>query len=99
MKKLFKSIYSLFKAKPISKTSPRILNMWEHESWGNSIFFMSWEDRVVAGFLSEIPEKGDILRCKMETGKIARFEFTEVDRMSNPPDQFFATVKDLNYEI
>jgi len=79
-------------------SKPRIISMWEHSGWGNSIFFTDWDKRTVAGHLNPTPKKGDILRCKMESGKIARFEFAEVDVMSDPKDQFFAKMSDMEYE-
>lgn len=77
---------------------PRIIPMWDHTGWGNAIYFINWEERKVAGHLYPIPEKGDILRSKMESGSIARFEVNEVTQPSNPKDMFFATVTDLGYE-
>ena len=77
---------------------PRIISMWEHSGWGNSINWMDWDKRRVYGHLTPTPKKGDILMAKMESGKIARFEFKEVDVMRDPSDQFFATVSYLGYE-
>lgn len=77
---------------------PRIISMWEHSGWGNSINWMDWDKRKVYGHMTPTPKKGDILRAKMESGKIARFEFKEVDVMRDPSDQFFGTVSDLEYE-
>lgn len=70
---------------------PRIISMWKHSGWGNSIYFTAFH-------LTPTPKEVDILRCKMESGKIARFKFDKVDVMSDPKDQFFATVSDLEYE-
>jgi hypothetical protein len=78
---------------------PRVISVWMHNAWGNSIFFLDWERRRVSGHLKEIPEEGDILRAKMDSGKIARFQFVEVKRMHDPRDMFFATVSDLEYEV
>lgn len=72
--------------------------MWEHSSWGNSIFWIDWDKRKVSGFLPNIPKKGDILQCKMESGKIAQFKFELVEVMNDPKDQFFALVSDLDYK-
>lgn len=77
---------------------PRIISMWEHSGWGNSIYFLNYDKRRIAGHLSPTPKEGDILRCKMESGKIFRYKFDKVDVMSDPRDQFFATVTDLEYE-
>ena len=45
---------------------PRIISMWEHSGWGNSINWRDWEKRSIYGHLNQIPKKGDILRCKMD---------------------------------
>lgn len=74
---------------------PRIISMWEHSGWGDSIYFTDWNKRRVAGHLTPTPKEGDILRSKMESGKIAYFKFEKVNVMLNPRDQFFATVSDL----
>lgn len=87
---------SIFKKE--TTETPRIITMDEHGTWGNSISFFDWESRRVTGHMRQKPKVKDILRCKMSSGKVARFEFTEVKSMSDPPDQFFATVKDLDYE-
>jgi hypothetical protein len=80
-------------------SKPCIISMWEHSGWGNSICFTDWEKRRIAGHMTPTPKKGDILRSKMESGKIARFTFEKVDVMSDPRDQFFATVSDFEYEV
>lgn len=77
---------------------PRVISMWEHSGWGNSIYFSDWNTRRVTGHLTPTPKEGDILRVKMESGRIARFKFKEVRVMSDPKDQFFATVSVLGYE-
>lgn len=75
----------------------KIINMWEHTTWGNNIEFFDWESRKIVGWLGSKPNKGDEIRSKMQSGKIARFEVKEVENCSNPDDMFFATVKDLDY--
>jgi hypothetical protein len=77
---------------------PRIISMWEHSGWGNLINWMDWYERKVYGFMTPTPKEGDILRAKMENGKIAKFEFIHVEVMLDPSDQFFATVSDLGYD-
>lgn len=77
---------------------PRIISMWEHSALGNSINWIYWDKLKVYGHLTPTPKEGDILRAKMESGKIARFEFKEVNVMRDPCDQFFATVSYLEYE-
>jgi len=77
----------------------RIISIWEHSGWGNTIYWRDWENRKICGHLASPPEKGDILRSKMTSGKTARFRFEFVEIMLDPPDQFFATVSDLGYEL
>ena len=75
-----------------SSTIPRI---WECD--GYSAFFMNYDTRRVSGWASRQPKVGDKLRCSMQSGKVAEFEFTEVEGCLDPRDQYFATVKDLGY--
>lgn len=79
------------------KKSVQTILMWEHQGWGNSIGWMNWSKRKVFGHMTPCPSKGDILQCKMESGKIASFRFKNVEVMRDPSDQFFATVEDMNY--
>lgn len=92
LKKLFTK-----KVKEIPKTG-RVINMWEHDGWGDSIYFNNWEERQIVGWMMDRPKIGDILRSKMESGKIARFQVVSVDLKTDPHDMFFAKLKDLNYE-
>lgn len=70
--------------------------MWEHAGWGDSIYFIE-EMKKVAGHLRDKPNKGDLLYCKMQSGKIGSFKVTNVRYMPDPRDQFFADVKPLKY--
>lgn len=65
---------------------------------GSNLFWMDWEKRRLGGFaIANGPKVGDKLECVMKSGKTAVFEFTKVDWMMDPKDQFFATVKDVKY--
>lgn len=64
--------------------------------WGNAISWLSWDTRRVTGHKSVPPMKGDYLIAELGQGE-AVFQFTTVERMHDPPDQFFATVKDIGY--
>ena len=75
----------------------RIINIWEHNGWGNSIRWLDWDNRRLSGHLSTPPSVGDEVRSKMDTGKIARFLITAVKRLEDPPDMFFANVSDIGY--
>lgn len=75
----------------------RIINLWEHAGWGDSIMFYDWEKRRLVGHLGKRPKIGDEIRSKMESGKIGRFLVSEVEYCRDPNDMFFCTVKDLKY--
>jgi hypothetical protein len=81
----------------IQEEAKRIISMDEYSYWGDSIFFTDWEKRMVAGHMRFIPSVGDVLQCKMESGKIAQFRFDSVTKMTDPKDQFVAVVSDLEY--
>ena len=74
------------------KRTKKIIKMWEHESWGNNIFFNNWNNRDVVGWMPVIPEVGDILLCKMASGKVRSFEFVAIKKCYDPKDMFFAKV-------
>lgn len=74
-----------------------VINMNEHKHWGDNIYFFDWAKRRIVGWMTPIPKVGDELRCKMRSGKIARFEVVEVEHQRDPSDMFFATVKDIGY--
>jgi hypothetical protein len=74
-----------------------IISMDEYSYWGDSIFFTDWKKRMVAGHMRFIPRVGDVLQCKMKSGKTAQFRFESVTKMTDPKDQFFAVVSDLEY--
>lgn len=80
------------------KLEPRTITLSEHKSWGDDIFWSSFDERRLSGWMRERPAVGDIIRAEMRSGHIARFRVTTVKLMSDPPDMFFATVTDLGYE-
>jgi len=101
MNGIFKNLFK--RLKPIEEchiqnVAPSTFSLWEHRGWGDSINWQDWEKRSLYGLMTPKPKVRDILRAKMESGKIARFEFTEVREMADPKDMFFATVRDLEYE-
>jgi hypothetical protein len=71
--------------------------MWEHHTWGNRLQIFSWENRKIVGWLGTKPENGDKLHIKMQSGKIAEFEILNVKHCHDPPDMFFADIKDIRY--
>lgn len=64
--------------------------------WGNRIEFSDWEKRRVVGWKAHIPERGDRLIAELTMG-MAKFRFASVERCSDPPDMFFATLEDEGY--
>ena len=79
------------------KYTGRVINMWEHNGWGDSMYFISFQGRRVTGHMWQKPRIGDELRSRMKSGKVARFLVVSVDNPGDPPDQFFCTVSDLDY--
>lgn len=67
--------------------------------WGHNLFWMSWKGRQIGGHHPKCWdfEKGQEIRSRMESGKIARFKITEVERPSDPKDQLFIKVQDVGY--
>ena len=74
-----------------------ILNMWEHNGWGDCVHWSDFESRRISGHLQERLKTDDEIRSKMESGKIARFKVKSVEQMTDPPDQFFATLSYIGY--
>lgn len=97
--KLLHTITNFFKRSPKAPDrEPRIITMEHHSGWGDSIYFWDFKKRRVTGHMTPKPEKGDILRCMMDSGRVARFEFVEIKHSNSVHDLFWATMKDLNYE-
>lgn len=74
-----------------------VINLWEHNSWGNNVYFFDYDERKLVGWLTPLPKVGDEVRSKMQSRKIARFEIISIDVKKDPPDMFFAIVKDIGY--
>jgi hypothetical protein len=72
--------------------------MEDHNGWGNRVDWCDFETRRVDGHMTPIPEVGDRIISKMESGKRGVFEIISVKRGYNTTDQFFATVKDIGLE-
>ena len=94
---------NFFKTKKVTEVSninedQNIIDMWQHNSWGDLVDWVNWDKRILSGFLRNKPKNGDILRCKMNSGKIARFTIKNVEYKSDPRDMFFAEADDLGYE-
>lgn len=65
--------------------------------WGNAINWQRYPDLVV-GWQGVSPEVGDILFCKLKSGKRGVWRFKRIERQYDPPDMFFADVEPLGYE-
>lgn len=74
-----------------------IINLWEHNSWGNSVYFSDFKNRKITGHLSPRPKVGDEIRSKMSNGKIGRFLVKEIEYCRDPNDMFFCNVEDFGY--
>lgn len=83
----------MFGMKKKSTPSSDVMGGW----WGNKIEWFDWERRRVVGWKQERPKVGDYLYAQMQSGKWAKFRYTEVDLKWDPPDMFFGTVKDIGY--
>ena len=90
------SIFERFK--PSIKLTGYVYDMQRHLGWGNAINWSNYEKRRVYGHLQRRPRVGDELISKMESGKIARFVFTNVEYSTDPHDMFFADLTDIGYE-
>lgn len=73
------------------------IDIWEHKDWGDNVYFLDWKERKIVGWMKPLPKIGDEIRSKMRSGKIARFEIVKIKVEQDPPDMFFATVKDIGY--
>jgi hypothetical protein len=71
--------------------------MEQHQGWGDRIGWFNYPTRI-EGHLQDRPKVGDRVTCQMKSGKVGVFRVTEVKTFTDPPDQFFATVKPLGYE-
>lgn len=74
-----------------------IINLWEHNGWGNNVYFSDFKNRKITGHLSPRPKVGDEIRSKMSSGKIGRFLVKEIEYCRDPNDMFFCDVEDLGY--
>lgn len=76
------------------KPTGKIINMWQHKSWGNSIIWSDFEKRRIVGWMPSKPVVGDEIRCRMSSGKTARFLVKDVEYAFDPRDMFFANLED-----
>jgi hypothetical protein len=75
----------------------RVIKMWKHKSWGDSIIWDEPNTRIM-GWLENKPDRGDKILSKMKSGKIGIFRITNVEHCRDPNDMFFADVMFDGYE-
>lgn len=86
-----------FKRKEETWTPNRVINVWEHNGWGNSISWNDWDKRKLGGHLTPKPRVDDEIRDKLESGKIGRFRVRNVDYVASVHDMFWCNVSDVGY--
>ncbi len=75
----------------VPKREPKV-----HYCDGLTLFFFDYKTRRITGWSYDVRE-GDEIRCKMASGKVARFRVTSLDRMTDPTHQYFGDVTDIGY--
>lgn len=77
----------------------KIIDMQNHNGWGNNISWSSWEKRRIYGHVSWAIKSqiGDEIRCLSESGQTMRFKVKSVETPGDPKDMFFATLEDIGY--
>ena len=75
----------------------RIIRMWEHRCWGDSIRWIDADSRRLTGWLTPLPKVNDELHCDMRSGKTGRFRITKVKYCTDPSDMFFADAEWMGY--
>ena len=70
------------------------MNRWNID--GVNVFFFDWKTRKISGWSYNI-KVGDLIHASMQSGKVAEFRVTEINRMNDPKDQYFGTVEDVRY--
>lgn len=81
------------------KKGKRIIRMWEHKSWGNTIAWFDFDRRRLVGWLSTTPRKGDYVFGRLAPGDVYVWKITRLERQDSPGDMFFADAKDIGYLI
>lgn len=71
--------------------------MRTHTIGKGTMFWFDYDKLKVSGWSNYINE-GDIVRSKMQSGKIGLFKIKKIKRMIDPRDQYFAIVEPWKYE-
>lgn len=105
LKKVFTPYKPEFKeGEPVTlRKDYRVFN--QGGAWGNNIVIQHQlrnDDGLLYGYKvyghSHItPQENDVFLCKMQSGRISVFYFTEVKRETDPPDMFYAQTLCLGY--
>lgn len=67
--------------------------------WGMSVqWFGDTPGTKVVGWMSRRPRIGDILLAPMQSGRIGKYVFTDVDYKLDPKDMFFGDVELIGVE-
>jgi len=97
-----KSIVTSFSRKKAENKKPKLtgkeFNMWEHNGWGDTIYWRNFNERTMHGHSPSDIKVGDVINAKMQSGKVAQFVVVKIEYMRDPSDQFFCTVSDLGYK-
>ena len=97
MKKVLNKFLNLFKDNKI-KTTGYVYNMDKHNSWGNSINWLNWDERKITGHFSNPRlEIGDTLLFTTRSGKIGKVIISSIEYCNDPIDMFFGKVIDDGY--
>jgi len=82
----------------VNNSPNRIVNIWEHKSWGDNIGWIDWDGKKIYGFSSPyLYDEQTEFRERMQSGKIARFRPIKIEYELVPHDMFFAELTDLGY--
>ena len=66
--------------------------------WGNVMEWNNFAKRKVHGWRPRPPVIGQRVEAEMQSGRTAVFEIENVKTMLDPPDMYFATLKDIGYK-
>ena len=66
----------------------RHIRLWEYSSWGDNVYFSDYKRRELLGWLTPLPNKGDIIYAKMTTGEIGVFVIKRVETIFEVRDAF-----------
>lgn len=74
----------------------RIIKMWEHKGWGDTISWFDFDRRSITGHMTPKPKVGDCVLAKMASGRVGVFKVEKIEHNS-VPDMFFGDVSDVGY--